>query len=602
MPCAPDKIPVIVNSCEHDSFSQFRSENVNVSISFVCKPDEASNNLPTCKFYASTSRFLQRIKNLLSAITRPTKRGSLFCNFKPRKPILSRHFKLLNIHLDIPKLSILYWSSANEEYGIQFELEHFLMNSMNKLELVPFIDKLKRRPRPCWSIEMMKINVSQTFIYLMSPSSSPASSQARPTSNINTQSNVNNQAELDLLLLDQNERSIKLLETPAAMRNFFMQIDHIFYERIKNNCEYNFYNESLCENDTQAGKLNYSGSFKHKKEASNMNETDKLNYSTHTLMVPMSTSRLSISGKGVMSKDQVLSESDAENENNPNKSGILAASMTSLHPFHVSHQPKHNILVKNLKAKWNNVNRDVLYTLYEIYNKSKRLRHNISSQALKQYDMLTEQIIQNYVSNGSQLEQSFSTLLNGSSPYSTINSYKMPYQYAGKNPVQPTKFSSQTNTLKNMFNNKAGAEHSDEQSQQQSKASFFEEFLRKLDAERGIKSEVYCDENQTIESSNYNSLLYGVHATTKMSDVINENVYIEFVNSQVKLSLEDYKSGEAKKQMKPSKQQSTINPNENGQNFNENAASTVIFKICFFVKCLKKRKFFFDFIKNYKFY
>ena len=65
--------------------------------------------------------------------------------------------------------------------------------------------------------------------------------------------------------------------------------------------------------------------------------------------------------------------------------------------------PKHNIQVRNLKAKWNNVNRDVIFILYEIYNKAKRLRHNISTQALKEYDVLTDQIIQSVANNQTQL-------------------------------------------------------------------------------------------------------------------------------------------------------------------------------------------------------
>ena len=67
----------------------------------------------------------------------------------------------------------------------------------------------------------------------------------------------------------------------------------------------------------------------------------------------------------------------------------------------------------------------------------------------------------------------------------------------------------------------------------------FEDLLRKLDAERGINSDIYCNEHETIDSSSFNNMLYGVHATEKMHDVINENVFIEFINSQVKLSLED---------------------------------------------------------------
>lgn len=78
---------------------------------------------------------------------------------------------------------------------------------------------------------------------------------------------------------------------------------------------------------------------------------------------------------------------------------LTNVSMTSLSPFQVVNMPKHNIQVRNLKAKWNNVNRDVIFILYEIYNKAKRLRHNLSTQALKQYDVLTDQIVQNFASN-----------------------------------------------------------------------------------------------------------------------------------------------------------------------------------------------------------
>jgi hypothetical protein len=70
-------------------------------------------------------------------------------------------------------------------------------------------------------------------------------------------------------------------------------------------------------------------------------------------------------------------------------------------------------------------------------------------------------------------------------------------------------------------------------------SSPFEDLLRKLDAERGINSEIFCTENETTDASNVNNMLYGIHATEKMHDVLNENVFIEFINSQVKLSLED---------------------------------------------------------------
>lgn len=70
---------------------------------------------------------------------------------------------------------------------------------------------------------------------------------------------------------------------------------------------------------------------------------------------------------------------------------------------------------------------------------------------------------------------------------------------------------------------------------------FFEELLCKLDSERGVHSEVYCDEKPVSESAGScnSSLLYGVHAASRMSDVLRENIFIQFINSQVKLSLEE---------------------------------------------------------------
>jgi hypothetical protein len=113
----------------------------------------------------------------------------------------------------------------------------------------------------------------------------------------------------------------------------------------------------------------------------------------------------------------------------PNSNLTLTnVSMSSLVPFQVHSTPKHNLVVRNLKCKWNNVNRDVVFILYDIYNKSKQLRHNMSSQALKEYDLLTDQIVQNYLLNQQSKQQQQksgvsnpATTRSGYSPYSTVN-------------------------------------------------------------------------------------------------------------------------------------------------------------------------------------
>ncbi|CAF0888712.1 unnamed protein product [Brachionus calyciflorus] len=421
--CAPDKVPLVINSLEHDSYSQFRSENLNLSFSFICKLENNSNNndTPTCKFYASTSRFLEKIKNLLSAITRPTKRGKLFQNVRPRKALLSRHFKFVNFKFDLPKINVIYWSSASEQYGIQLESDDFLMNSSLKLDLAPVLDKLKRRPKPNWSVELMKFSVQYTKIYLMSPSTHGSNTP----SNEKFQQNSN---ESDPFMLEMNERSIKFLDSKPAMRNFFMKIDSISYEREKL-CQYNFYPET--------------------------------NF-------------------------------------NLNLTSLTNASMSSLVPVQITNQPKHNLLIKNLKLKWNTVNRDVVFILYEIYNKSKRLRHNLSAHTLKQYDLFTDQLIQNHL----------------------VSQYKNHQRLSSKT----------SDTKQNLSANKNN----------QKFENYFEELLNKLDSEKNLNSNIFCDDKTSTQTnSNFNNLIYGLNAINKMADILSENVSIELINSQIKLSLDD---------------------------------------------------------------
>lgn len=88
-------------------------------------------------------------------------------------------------------------------------------------------------------------------------------------------------------------------------------------------------------------------------------------------------------------------------------------------------------------------------------------------------------------------------------------------------------------------NQKPPFKYSLSEGEQEPQKQFFEELLHKLDTERQSNADVYCDEKQVFESSNYNDMLYGVHAASKMSDIVNENIFIELINSQVKLSLEE---------------------------------------------------------------
>lgn len=203
--------------------------------------------------------------------------------------------------------------------------------------------------------------------------------------------------------------------------------------------------------------------------------------------------------------------------------------------------PKHNLLVKNLKAKWNNVNRNVVYMLYEIYYRTKRLRHNLSSQALKEYDLLTDQFVQSqFLANNTRIQGGGGS--GGTNQAGLSNGQHMNHQSATKTSTSEhnrkhywttTTTSMSTTSNPSMLNesvNGSGESNSP-----------FEDLLSKLDAERSVSLDVYCDEQSSANhstSANFNDLLYGPNAI-RMSDVVDEHVFIEFINSQIKLSLDE---------------------------------------------------------------
>lgn len=175
----------------------------------------------------------------------------------------------------------------------------------------------------------------------------------------------------------------------------------------------------------------------------------------------------------------------------------------------------------------------MLYILYEIYYRSKRLRHNLSSQALKQYDLLTDQIIQNHLVNNYKFEH--------------LNHTSTSHLNASSKGTKPSDLFSSCADSASLAHQASSGQQQQQQQQQApplngdfNSNKFFEELLNKLDAERLINLDVYCDEKTTNQStSNFTDMLYGLNAINKMSDVLNENVFIELINSQIKLSLDE---------------------------------------------------------------
>ena len=113
-PCAPDRIPEYSSNQEHDSYRAFRSQSVTLAVSLETKASGSSSISSSAAevhalVYGSTLRWFENLKFILSGVSRPTRRGSLFNNTKPRKGQLSRHYKAVRLALSLHRFHIYYW-------------------------------------------------------------------------------------------------------------------------------------------------------------------------------------------------------------------------------------------------------------------------------------------------------------------------------------------------------------------------------------------------------------------------------------------------------------------------------------------------------------
>lgn len=171
IPCAPDKLPEYSSNQEHDSFRAFRSQNVNISIALETKPLSTPPNeydFPNLLLYGSTLRWIESLKLILSGVTRPTKRGAIFKNVRPRKIQLSRHYRKVHLLLGLHRFQICYWMSSSMQRGFELLGGRLSSSSEHNLALVPIDDGLTHRPRAEWSIMYMNCDLTEAEIWLQS--------------------------------------------------------------------------------------------------------------------------------------------------------------------------------------------------------------------------------------------------------------------------------------------------------------------------------------------------------------------------------------------------------------------------------------------------
>ncbi|XP_022101959.1 protein KIAA0100-like isoform X3 [Acanthaster planci] len=170
LPCAPDKVPDHSRNEKHDSYAAFRSQNLNMNISLDIKGYEQEGEEPDIAgalFYSTTMRWLQMFQAIsFVGATRPTRRGKLFNNTRPRKPTLGRHYKNIDFKASFPTVTLNYWASVARQRGIEMCLGQGSLGFRYNLQLNDVPDGLIHRPNADWSIAEMNAEIGESHAYL----------------------------------------------------------------------------------------------------------------------------------------------------------------------------------------------------------------------------------------------------------------------------------------------------------------------------------------------------------------------------------------------------------------------------------------------------
>uniref|UniRef100_A0A1I7UST1 Fmp27_GFWDK domain-containing protein n=1 Tax=Caenorhabditis tropicalis TaxID=1561998 RepID=A0A1I7UST1_9PELO len=119
--CAPHRLPHYSSTEEHDSYRQFRSSCVNVTLNFDVSPGSCTSNekMPNLLLYSNTFRWIEQFLKSLTTKNRNVRRGKVFGNRVLLKPQLSKHFGKLQFSFSLPKVLVTYWMSHSSSYGFR---------------------------------------------------------------------------------------------------------------------------------------------------------------------------------------------------------------------------------------------------------------------------------------------------------------------------------------------------------------------------------------------------------------------------------------------------------------------------------------------------
>ncbi|CAI4230003.1 unnamed protein product [Auanema sp. JU1783] len=174
--CAPHKLPHY--STDHDSYRAFRSQHLDLGFSFdvAAGSTNSSHKLPNILLYANTFRCIEFLLHTLTIKNRTIKRGRIFGTTLFMKPQLSKHFRHVQVSLNLPKFFITYWMSHSSSYGFRVISDGLNLFSSLKLSMhIESDSEITRRRTYVWQPQHVSATLWGTKVHVFGEQKKPSS-------------------------------------------------------------------------------------------------------------------------------------------------------------------------------------------------------------------------------------------------------------------------------------------------------------------------------------------------------------------------------------------------------------------------------------------
>ncbi|VDK36481.1 unnamed protein product [Taenia asiatica] len=322
----------------HDSYAAFRGNRLLLGFVFSVA-DISTIQTPRCFIYTNLLKLFDRLKMCLSRISRPIRRGAVFNRIRPRKPLFGQLLQLLEVSVRMPRLEVTYWVSYNKRlgihacsgaldlhatFGVHVEGEREARTSAGAIVFVLPPRNPQRRIAPQWNLQRVDARLLNCRAWLLDRPD-------RTALHLISRADGSSADQDDLLVSFPPNSELLIFSSIHFERELRSQFDLPAQPVRVQIPGLEGFNENSNE-DTGPMETEDARSFVNEESSSASLER------RHTLKIQLS---------------------------------------------HEDLEPVHRVVVENPKMRWNETNRNLVYTMMNMYNHAQMLKKNLSAQALK---------------------------------------------------------------------------------------------------------------------------------------------------------------------------------------------------------------------------